>query len=76
MEDETAFTLGQTPVDNVAVLTADRVGPAQDEATVTVTRLLQPEPALSLEKVGSLTVAHIGDTAAYTLTVQNTATSP
>jgi len=72
MEDETAFTLGQTPVDNVAVLTADQAGPAQDQATVTVTRLLQPEPALSLQKVGSLTVAHIGDTVAYTLTVQNT----
>jgi uncharacterized repeat protein (TIGR01451 family) len=72
LEGEDAFDLGQTPVDNLAVITSDQAGPAQDTATVIVTRLLDPVPALRIEKVGSAGTAHIGDTVAYTITVQNT----
>ena len=73
LKDEDAFTVNvPTPVDNVAVIDSDQTGPAEDTATVTVTRLLQPVPGLTIDKVGSVTTAHIGDTVAYTITVQNT----
>ncbi|WP_291340862.1 hypothetical protein, partial [Corynebacterium sp.] len=72
LKDETAFAIGQTAVDNVAVIDSDQTESAEDKATVTVTRLLAPEPALTLTKVGSTTTARIGDVVDYTLTVQNT----
>ena len=73
LKGEDAFEINvPTAIENVAVIDSDQTGPAQDEATVMVTRLLQPVPGLAIDKVGSVTTAHIGDTVVYTITVQNT----
>ncbi|MHB0857143.1 MAG: DUF7507 domain-containing protein [Anaerolineae bacterium] len=52
---------------NTATADSDETGSVQDTWTVTVAA----QPALSIEKVGSVSTAQIGDTVFYTITVRN-----